>query len=265
MKNLVILDSGHAEYVEGKQAPDKSLREWDFNNQIQYKLKKRCEDHNIDVYLTNPSPKGKDEMGLTKRANLANSYWSSKNKPNALFISIHANAHLSNFSSARGTETFVANNASTNSKNAAKYIQNEIVKEIKTIDKDAKDRGVKVEDFTVIYKTNIPAILIEYAFYTNEEDLKILKNNKDDLVEATMIGICKYFNIEYKALTSNSNNNNNNNNNNNSNNTNNNTDTNIYYRVVAGSYKDKSNAEDTVKELKKLGFDAFIVTHNNKN
>ena len=41
MSNLVILDSGHAEYVEGKQAPDKSLREWDFNNQMQYKLKKR--------------------------------------------------------------------------------------------------------------------------------------------------------------------------------------------------------------------------------
>ena len=250
MKILVILDSGHAEYVEGKQAPDKSLREWDFNNQMQYKLKKRCEDHNIDVYLTNPSPKGKDEIGLTKRSNLANSYWASKNKPNALFISIHANAHLSRFSLARGTETYVASNASTNSKNAAKYIQNEIVKEIKTIDKNAKDRGVKVADFTVIYKSNMPSILIEYAFYTNEDDLKILKNNKDDLVEATMIGICKYFNITYKAPKSN---------------TDNDTNTGIYYRVVAGSYNDKSNAEKTVKELEKLGYDAFIVTYTPEN
>ena len=56
MANLIILDSGHAEKVSGKQSPDKTLREWDFNNQIQYKLKKRCEDHNIKVYLTNPSP-----------------------------------------------------------------------------------------------------------------------------------------------------------------------------------------------------------------
>ena len=56
MSNLVILDSGHAEYVEGKQAPDKSLREWDFNNQMQYKLEKRLEDHYISVYLNNPSP-----------------------------------------------------------------------------------------------------------------------------------------------------------------------------------------------------------------
>ena len=39
MANLIILYSGHAEKVSGKQSPDKSLREWDFNNQIQYKLK----------------------------------------------------------------------------------------------------------------------------------------------------------------------------------------------------------------------------------
>ena len=43
MTNLIILDSGHAEKVSGKQSPDKTLREWDFNNQMQYKLKKRCE------------------------------------------------------------------------------------------------------------------------------------------------------------------------------------------------------------------------------
>ena len=145
MSNLVILDSGHAEYVEGKQAPDKSLREWDFNNQMQYKLKKRLEDHNISVYLTNPSPEKSNEMGLTKRATLANSYWLNKSKPNALFISIHANAYGSSFNTARGTETYVAGNASSNSKKAAKYVNDEIVKAIKKIDSNGKDRGVKTE------------------------------------------------------------------------------------------------------------------------
>ena len=38
---LLILDSGHNEYVQGKEAPDKSLREWAFNNEMQYKIKKR--------------------------------------------------------------------------------------------------------------------------------------------------------------------------------------------------------------------------------
>ena len=55
-KGLVIFDSGHAKDTAGKVAPDKSLYEWDFNNDMQYKLKKRCEDHELKVCLTNPSP-----------------------------------------------------------------------------------------------------------------------------------------------------------------------------------------------------------------
>lgn len=200
MSNLIILDSGHTEKVSGKQSIDKTLKEWDFNNQMQYKLKKRCEDHNIKVYLTNPSPEGIDEIGLTKRATLANNYWINQGKPNALFISIHANAYGSDFNDVRGTETYVASNASTNSKNAANYIQAEVYNAIKSIDSNAKNRNVKTEDFTVIYNTNMPSILVEYAFYTNEDDLRILKNNKDELVEATMKGICKYFNITYKEV-----------------------------------------------------------------
>ncbi|MGL5330068.1 MAG: N-acetylmuramoyl-L-alanine amidase [Peptostreptococcaceae bacterium] len=249
MKKLVILDSGHAEHVSGKQAPDKSLREWDLNNKMQYKLKKRCEEHEIDVYLTNPSPENKGEMGLTKRADLANSYWRKKDKPSALFISIHSNAYLGYFNSARGTETYVARNASSNSRRAARDIQDEIYKEMKRIDSSAKDRGVKTEDFTVIYKAQMPSILIEYGFYTNKDDLKILKNNVDELVEATMKGICEYFDISYKPRK---------------------TETpkppkpsqkDVYYRVVVGSYEDKSNAEDMKKELKDKGYDPFITTY----
>lgn len=175
---LLILDSGHNEYVAGKEAPDKSLREWIFNNEMQYKIKKRAEEHGITVYLTNPSPAKKDEIGLAKRANLANDYWIKNSKPQALFVSIHANAYGNDFNQARGTETYIAKNASQNSKNAVNYVQEEIYKCIKSIDNNAKDRGVKSENFTVIYKAAMPSILIEYAFYTNKDDLKILKNIK---------------------------------------------------------------------------------------
>ncbi|MBQ3422987.1 MAG: N-acetylmuramoyl-L-alanine amidase, partial [Romboutsia sp.] len=245
--NLIILDSGHTEKVSGKQSPDKTLREWNFNNEMQYKLKKRCEDHNIKVYLTNPSPKGINEIGLTKRATLANNYWANQGKPKSLFISIHANAYGTDFNNARGTETFVASNASTNSKTAANYIQTEVYNTIKAIDSNAKNRGVKTSDFTVIYKANMPSILLEYAFYTNRDDLEILKNNKDELVEATVKGICKYFNITYKAVD--------------------NepevpvVDSDIYYRVVVGSYNDKKNAEEMVEKLKKDGYDSFIAVY----
>lgn len=200
---LLILDSGHNEYVLGKEAPDKSMREWEFNKDIQSRLKKRAEEHGISVFLTNPNPEKKDEIGLTKRAELANNYWKSKEKPEALFVSLHANAYGNNFNTARGTETYVADNASSNSKRGAELVQNSIYKMIKSIDNSAKDRGVKEENFTVIYKTIMPSILIEYAFYTNRADLLLLKNNRTQLVEATIEGICKYFNIVYIPPTPN--------------------------------------------------------------
>lgn len=195
---LLILDSGHAEYVQGKEAPDKSMREWEFNADMQNRIKELAQKHGLNVYLTNPNPEKKDEMGLTKRAELANDYWKSQNKPPALFFSIHSNAYQTEFNAARGTETYVASNSSQSSKDAAKYVQDSVYKMIKSIDSNAKDRGVKVADFTVIYKAQMPSILEEYAFYTNKDDLKILKEYRAELAEATMQGICKYFGIEYK-------------------------------------------------------------------
>ncbi|MGL6107161.1 N-acetylmuramoyl-L-alanine amidase family protein [Romboutsia sp.] len=200
---LLIIDSGHNEYVQGKESPDKSLREWEFNNDMQYKLKKRAEEHGLTVYLTNPNPSKKDEIGLTKRTELANEYWKSKGKPETLFVSLHANAYGSGFNDARGIETYVANNSSQNSKNAAKYVQEALYKMLKSLDTNSKDRGVKSENFTVIYKTSMPSILIEYAFYTNKDDLKILKNYREKLIEATIQGLCKYFNIDYKQVEEN--------------------------------------------------------------
>lgn len=194
--NLVILDSGHNEYVKGKCNGD--FKEWDFNNKMQYKIKKRLENHGIEVFLTNPNPEKKDEIGLSKRSVLANDYWAKKNKPKAIFISLHGNA-FSN-STARGTETYHATNASATSKTFAKTLNDEVVKTMQSLDKNAKDRGVKAQDFTVIYKASMPSVLVEYGFYSNPEDLKILKNNQDDLTEATVKAICKYFNITYKAV-----------------------------------------------------------------
>ena len=239
---LVILDSGHNEKVAGKKAPDNSFYEWEFNNDMQYKIKERLEDHSIKVYLTNPSPSGKDEIGLTKRTELANSYWGKENKPKALFISIHANAYGSDFNSARGTETYIAANASNNSKNAAQLINNSIFDAFKKLDANAKNRGVKTNNFTVIHKANMPSILVEYGFYTNKEDLEVLKNNKNELTEATIKGICEYFGIKYQEVVKKAN-----------------TSENVFYRVVAGSYSNYANAEAQIMNLEAKGIkNAFI-------
>ena len=232
--NLLILDAGHSFSTAGKRNEKENFYEWEFNNDMQYKIKARCEDLGIKVFLTNPNPSTVSDISLTTRANLANDYWIKNNKCKAIFISLHANA-FSN-SSARGTETYVAKNASATSKNFAKVLNDNIVKTMKELDPTAKDRGVKSENFTVIYKASMPSVLVEYGFYSNLDDLKILKNNKDELVEATVKAICSYFNIEYKEKTIKKENNS------------------SLYAVCVGAYKDKNKADSLVKELKEKGY-----------
>ena len=240
--NLLILDAGHAKNTPGKNNAKENFYEWEFNNDMQYKIKGRCEALGIKVFLTNPNPDKVSDISLSTRASLANDYWLRNSKPKSMFISIHANAFSNG--SARGTETYVAKNASATSKNFAKVLNDNIVKTMKELDPNAKDRGVKSENFTVIYKTAMPSVLCEYAFYSNLNDLKILKNNRSELVEATVKAICNYFGVTYKekviATESKPNGN--------------------LYAVCVGAYKDKYNADKILNEAKEKGFkDSYII------
>ena len=233
--NLLILDAGHARDTKGKNNAKENFYEWEFNNDMQYKIKARCEALGIKVFLTNPNPDKVSDISLTTRASLANDYWLRNSKPKTIFISLHANAFSSD--TARGTETYIAKNASSTSKNFAKVLNDEVLKVMKQLDSNAKDRGVKCKDWTVIQKASMPSVLVEYAFYTNLDDLKILKNNRDELVEATVKAICQYFGIEYKKEI-----------------------TNKLYKVCVGAYKDVNNANKILNEAKEKGFkDAYII------
>ena len=245
MTKLLILDAGHAKDTAGKRAFDNSLYEWDFNNNMQCLIKKRAQEHGITVKLTNPNPGTVSDISLTTRATTANNFYKNLGKPKTIMISLHANAYGSDWNSARGVEVYHASNASTNSKNLAKYICDNIYSDVKAIETGFKNRGVKCQDFTVIYKTITPTCLVEYGFYSNKDDLKILKNNQSDLVEATLKGICKYFGINYQepkkeTVKTDS------------------TASNTYYRVVAGSYTNRANADKLVSDLKNKGYNAFI-------
>ena len=236
--NLLILDAGHAKNTPGKNNAKENFYEWEFNNDMQYKIKSRCEALGIKVFLTNPNPDKVSDISLTTRASLANDYWLRNSKPKTIFISLHANAFSSE--SARGTETYIAKNASSTSKNFAKVLNDEVVKVMKSLDKNAKDRGVKCKDWTVIQKASMPSVLLEYAFYSNLDDLKILKNNRSELVEATVKSICQYFGVEYKKEIT--------------------TNTNKLYKVCIGAYKDKDNADKILKEAKSKGFkNSYII------
>ena len=98
--NLLILDAGHARDTKGKNNAKENFYEWEFNNDMQYKIKARCEELGIKVFLTNPNPDKVSDIALTTRAATANDFWLRNSKPKSIFISLHANAFSA--SSARG-------------------------------------------------------------------------------------------------------------------------------------------------------------------
>lgn len=200
-KYYVWLDAGHSKATPGKRntVANPDFFEYEFNNDIAVKLKKRLEEHGITVYLTNTTPNGAD-ISLTKRANIANDKWKSLGKPsNAIFVSLHGNASTGAWAKARGVEVYHAGNASAKSKELALLLTNQIYNDVKKIDSGFKNRGRKSANFTVIYKALMKAVLIEHGFYDNKEDLALMQNHRNVFVEADCKAICKYFGITYKA------------------------------------------------------------------
>lgn len=83
-----------------------------------------------------------------------------------VFVSIHNNA-----GGGTGTETYCSR-GNPLEQQLATYIQDAVVKEVGTY-----DRGAFLKDFYVIRWTNMPAVLVECAFYDNASDAALLKSD----------------------------------------------------------------------------------------
>lgn len=199
---LVILDPGHAGQVPGKCSPDRELREYKWAREITSRLEKRLEELGIEHVRSTPASEDEGpEPGLTKRCNRANEA-AKKHSGKSVFVSVHINAAGadSKWHNASGWSVFVSPKASTNSKNLATYMT-----------EAAKESGIKVRvpapevpywigNFTVVNKTNMPAVLVENMFQDNQADKVYLmsEEGKKTLTEIMIQGICKYFGVTYK-------------------------------------------------------------------
>ncbi|WP_378954207.1 N-acetylmuramoyl-L-alanine amidase [Pelosinus sp. sgz500959] len=103
-----------------------------------------------------------------------------------LFVSIHCNAAVNG--DARGTETFCYATGGDSEK-LATCIQKQIVTSLSTV-----DRGVKTGNLYVLRLTDCPAVLVETAFISNEDDEKLLADEKirDQFSAAIARGITDY-------------------------------------------------------------------------
>lgn len=196
-----------------------SYKEKDFTLKVGLKVKELLQNTEVKPLMTRDIDKS---LSLQDRVNISN-----KNNSD-IFVSIHWNSFTD--PRVKGLETF--SSISTNG-DLATSIHKQLIKDKLY----SNDRGVKHELYYVIKNTKARACLVELGFSSNNDELHFMLNNIDNFALSITNGILSYFG--YKQISKPSND--------------------FYYRVLVGSYKDKTNAELKVNELKKLGVSSSLV------
>lgn len=177
-KKMVVIDAGHGAHDPGAVA--NGLNEKDMTLAIALKLKTILNQAGIEVVMTRSTDK---YLTLDERVSVA------EKSGGDIFVSLHMNAATS---SASGTETYYTTAGTTSraeeSKALAEFIQDRLVEELGT-----KDRGVKTENYRVIYKNSLPAVLVEMGFISNTAEAKLINTKQYETAKAIYLGIQDYY------------------------------------------------------------------------
>lgn len=153
------------------------------------------------------------------------------------FISFHRNAYKPE--KAEGVEVYTYLNAGVKAKRLAQVVQKSLLALGFT------DRGIKEANYHVLRKTKAPAVLIEMGFIDNSKDNNLFDSKKNKIIKAISKAILTELGIAYKEES-----------------VSNFSDDKTLYRVMAGSFSNKKNAEEQVQKLKAAGFDVTIMRIN---
>lgn len=173
----ICLDPGHGGRDSG--AVGFNLKESDSALKIAIEIKNILKNHGIDVLLTRS-----DDIfiPLYERAYMSN-------KANCdYFISIHHNSAANQ--NARGYETWVYSE-----RKATQDFVNKIHSEIIGSKLFSIDRGIKNAPFTVLTKTEAPAILLELGFINNKDDNALITSKWKSIASVIANAILKFLNI----------------------------------------------------------------------
>lgn len=175
-RKLVMLDPGHGGKDNGStghRGQSDALEEKDLNLAIGLRVREYLDIAGMNTAMVRESD---TYIEKTARAYKANAVGAD------LYVSFHNNS--SEYASPQGTETHynskLVNGLSEEvlygitSESTANYIQAEMIKALGT-----KDRGTKSSpELAVLNKTEMPAVLIEGAFLSNEEDFRMMKTEE---------------------------------------------------------------------------------------
>ncbi len=169
----VCLDAGHGADDVGATSTGGARLEKDDNLRLTLKVRDRLEEKGVKVVLT----RGDDsDITLKERCKLAN------RKRCDFFLSLHRNSSVSG----TGFEAWIAKEPKGNEEETAE----KLVAALSDIS-GLPNRGVKHgyrnssgNNYYVNSNTNMPSILLEVGFVTNEEDNKSFDKSLDENAEA---------------------------------------------------------------------------------
>ncbi len=178
---IVVLDAGHGGYDDGSVS-DSKVKEKNITLAITLKLGKILEENDVEVVYTRtnddvswPSDNVADLLARSEIANEAEADY---------FVSIHLNYSEVSQNEVQGSEIWVRRSDSESEKLAVN-----VNKQLEALD-GIVSRGLKDEaesPLSVIEYNNMPSILIETGFLSNENDTKYLTNDKNQSEMANAI------------------------------------------------------------------------------
>jgi len=184
-KRIIVIDAGHGGWDPGKVGRGEKL-EKDINLAIAEDLQVLLEMGGATVFLT----RGDDSaLGDTKKADLTARSTMPADFKADIFLSIHQNAYQNE--NAKGAQAFYYGD-SAESKRLAEAIQTNIRS---YLDAGNKKEAKADTGYFVLKKTQVPAVIVECGFLTNDEDLQKLtqENYQEKMAWAMYLGILDFF------------------------------------------------------------------------
>lgn len=213
-KFLVGLDDGHGLLTAGKRTPlltqdikfrgktfkkGSYISENEFNENLMELLEKVLDRCGVGHVQLAP---GDNDVTLASRVQTAN------NKKCDLVVSLHANAITGAWQTkAYGLVVIHHHNCQAKTKTLANNCYKYLSTEVDWYSNGATKYGVKADidisgySLYILKHTNAPAVLIEYGFMDNMEDVKMMCSEKfqNACAEATAKAICDTLGVKYVA------------------------------------------------------------------
>jgi N-acetylmuramoyl-L-alanine amidase len=221
--------AGHALITPGKQSPD-GYKEWQVTSEIVKLVMVELENYEGVSQKRIDNPTGESDLPLNKRSELINAWGAN------VHIDYHLNAYGSGWNNVGGTETYMYTTRPKEAAALAEKVQTNLVREL-----GFSNRGVKVANFHMIRETKMTAIIIEFAFMTNQiEAIKMRTSEyQKKAAMAVVDGLVAQFGLIKKLAGIST--------------------IDGLYRVQVGAFSDINRAKGLVEELKAKGYPAILI------